>query len=137
MDGMVKVLVDVKICIILLLSLLLPSSATTFHSVGSALVPLVCCCMPLWFRFQQCLRRYYDTRSRWPHLLNALKYAVAHSVVIVSVFHPSFSDHHAARWELFRYCWLGSTIASSLYTFVWDVTQDWGMGGWEGKGEEG
>ena len=128
LTSMVKVLVDVEYSIALLLSLFLPAHATTFKSFATFLLPFVSC-LPLWFRFQQCLRRYYDTRSRWPHLVNALKYAVAHSVVIISVFHPSFSDHHSARWELFRSCWLLSTIASSVYTMVWDVTQDWGLGG--------
>ena len=127
LTSMVKVLVDVEYSIALLLSLFVPAHATTFKSLATFLLPFVTC-LPLWFRFQQCLRRYYDTRSRWPHLMNALKYAVAHSVVIVSVFHPAFSDHHSARWELFRSCWLASTIASSVYTMVWDVTQDWGLG---------
>ena len=128
LTSMVKVLVDVEYSIALLLSLFVPAHAGTFRSVATFLLPFVSC-LPLWFRFQQCLKRYYDTRSRWPHLMNALKYAVAHSVVIVSAFHPSFTDHHSARWELFRSCWLVSTVASSLYTTAWDVTQDWGLGG--------
>ena len=128
LTSMVKVLVDVEYSIALLLSLFMPTHAATLKSFATFFLPFVSC-LPLWFRFQQCLRRYYDTRNRWPHLMNALKYAVAHSVVIVSVFHPSFSDHHSARWELFRSCWLASTIASSVYTMVWDVTQDWGLGG--------
>ena len=126
LTSMVKLLVDVEFSVVLFLSLLLPSSTAALQSVGASLIPFVSCA-PLWFRFQQCLRRYYDTRQRWPHILNALKYAVAHSVVIVSVFHPAFSDHHSQQWALFRYTWLASTIASSLYTFVWDVTQDWGL----------
>ena len=126
LTSMVKVLVDVEYSCLLVLSLLLPSHAAALSSVAASLLPFVCCA-PLWFRFMQCLRKYYDTRQRWPHLLNALKYAVAHSVVIVSVFHPAFSDHRLNTWETFRYCWLASTVASSLYTFVWDVTQDWGL----------
>ena len=126
LTSMVKVLVDVEYSCLLVLSLLLPSHATALSSVAASLLPFVCCA-PLWFRFMQCLRKYYDSRQRSPHLLNALKYAVAHSVVIVSVFHPAFSDHRTNTWEAFRYCWLASTVASSLYTFVWDITQDWGL----------
>ncbi len=36
------------------------------------LVPLLCL-LPLWIRFQQCLRRFLDTGTRFPNLLNALK----------------------------------------------------------------
>ena len=39
--------------------------------------------LPLWFRFQQCLKRYYETDKRFPNLWNALKYALSHSVVIL------------------------------------------------------
>ena len=35
-------------------------------------VPVVCL-LPLWWRFAQCLRKYYDTGLRWPHAYNALK----------------------------------------------------------------
>jgi hypothetical protein len=36
------------------------------------LIPLICLA-PLWIRFNQCLRRYMDTRERWPNLPNAFK----------------------------------------------------------------
>ena len=126
LTSMVKVLVDVEFSCLLIVALLLPSQQATVTGTASMLIPFISVA-PLWFRFMQCLRRYYDTKQRWPHLLNALKYAVAHSVVIVSVFHPAFSDHHSSKWETFRLCWLLSTVASSLYTFAWDLTQDWGL----------
>ena len=46
--------------------------------------------LPLWWRFQQCMRRYHDTGDRWPHLANAGKYFLTHSVVIAGAFHPTF-----------------------------------------------
>ncbi|KAG5178815.1 EXS family-domain-containing protein [Tribonema minus] len=55
---------------------------------GSVLVPALCI-LPLWLRFQQCLKRYHDTGKRFPNLANAL---------------------------------------NSLYSFWWDVRQDWGLG---------
>jgi EXS family len=39
---------------------------------SSVLVPALCI-LPLWLRFQQCLRRYHDTGRRMPNLANALK----------------------------------------------------------------
>lgn len=126
LTSMVKILVDIEASVVVLLSMVIPYNARSYAATGSMLVPLICC-LPLWFRLMQCLRRYYDTKDRWPHFANAMKYAVSHSVVIVSVFHPAFSDHHQSRWALFRLVWLASTIASTLYTFVWDVTMDWGL----------
>lgn len=40
--------------------------------------------LPAWFRFAQCLRRYRDTKERFPHLANALKYATSFFVIIFS-----------------------------------------------------
>ena len=45
--------------------------------------PLVAC-LPAWFRFAQCLRRYKDTRQAFPHLVNAGKYSTAFFVVAFS-----------------------------------------------------
>ena len=39
-------------------------------------------CLPAWFRFAQCLRRYRDTREAFPHLVNAGKYSTTFMVVI-------------------------------------------------------
>ncbi|KNC71706.1 hypothetical protein SARC_15753, partial [Sphaeroforma arctica JP610] len=33
--------------------------------------------LPAWFRFAQCLRRYFDTGSAYPHLVNAGKYTAS------------------------------------------------------------
>ncbi len=37
--------------------------------------------LPAWFRFAQCLRRYYDTRQAFPHLVNAGKYSTTFFVI--------------------------------------------------------
>lgn len=47
------------------------------------LIPLICL-TPLWIRFNQCLRRYVDTRERWPHLANAFKVCHFHGMIIRS-----------------------------------------------------
>ena len=52
-------------------------------SVTYVLRPLVAV-LPAWFRFAQCLRRYYDTRSAFPHLVNAGKYSTSFFVVFFS-----------------------------------------------------
>ena len=55
-------------------------------------IPLICL-MPLWIRFNQCLRRYLDTGKRMPHLANAFKYAMSQSVTLFGVFHPLYLMH--------------------------------------------
>lgn len=84
--------------------------------------------LPLWFRFHQCLNRYYQTGNRFPNLPNALKYAISHTVVIVSSFHPSYSHYdNSQEWDSYRFIWLSSILVSTLYVFSWDVLMDWGL----------
>ena len=40
--------------------------------------------LPAWWRFAQCMRRYYDTKEANPHLINAGKYSTSFFVVVFS-----------------------------------------------------
>ncbi len=53
------------------------------HSVVYGIRPLVAV-LPAWWRFAQCLRRYYDSRKPVPHLINAGKYSTSFFVVFFS-----------------------------------------------------
>ena len=53
-------------------------SCNTYAYYARAIVA----CLPAWFRFAQCLRRYRDTRQAFPHLVNAGKYSTTFFVVI-------------------------------------------------------
>jgi len=107
-------------------------------------IPMICL-FPLWLRFNQCLRRYLDTGKRVPNLPNAFKYAMSQTVTLFGTFHPLYlmnnggmsnsSDGSEASGEslrrrsnLFQVFWMGLFIASSLYSFFWDVYMDWGLG---------
>jgi len=92
-------------------------------------IPLVCA-LPLWFRFQQCMNRYYERRRRFPDVANAVKYALAEVTVVMAAFHPFFGTHEIgseAAWNAFRVFWILLCVSSSLYSFWWDVVMDWGM----------
>ena len=52
-------------------------------SIFYGLRPLVAI-LPAWWRFAQCLRRYYNSRQAFPHLVNAGKYSTSFVVVIFS-----------------------------------------------------
>ena len=89
------------------------------------IIPLLSA-LPLWFRFCQCLRRYIDTRKRWPHLVNAGKYALSHSVVLFGAFHHTLQDSKAG--DTYRVYWIISLVISTLYSYLWDIFMDFGIG---------
>ena len=101
-----------------------PWSKTTWYS--KLLIPLITL-LPLWFRFNQCLRRYMDTRQRLPHLANAFKYALSMTVTLFGAFHPLYMNNRGES-SVFQIFWSFVFVASSLYSFTWDVYMDWGLG---------
>lgn len=44
-------------------------------------------CLPAWFRFAQCLRRYRDTKLAFPHAVNAGKYSTTFFVAIFATIY--------------------------------------------------
>jgi len=96
----------------------------------NVLMPLICL-LPLLFRFNQCLRKYMDTGKRFPHLANAAKYALSQTVTLFGAFHPLYLMHKNPNhngMNLFQVFWMFVFVASSLYSFTWDVLMDWGLG---------
>lgn len=86
-------------------------------------------CIPAWIRFTQCLRRYRDTRNKFPHLANALKYATFFFDTIALSLRYGFSkryNHH--DWENpYFYLWVFVRIISTCYKLGWDLKMDWGF----------
>ena len=83
--------------------------------------------LPLWWRVLQCLRRYTETRNRFPHLANAIKYAVALCLVLFGAFHPEVSTLNNGV-DFYQMVYIFTFFISTLYTFSWDVFMDWGLG---------
>ncbi|EGG10296.1 uncharacterized protein MELLADRAFT_115571 [Melampsora larici-populina 98AG31] len=106
------------------------------------MVPLITS-LPYAFRLRQCLAEYYSRTSPNPRrsLLNALKYATAFPMIGLSVFmvnSPASDDAPELDQESSRSMkpsmtsipasyqfWLLSILINSLYSFWWDVTNDW------------
>jgi len=82
-------------------------------------------CMPAWFRFAQCLRRYRDTKEAFPHLVNAGKYSTTFFVVTFSTLDSAYRTE--SEKSPFFYLYILSAITSSCYTYVWDIKMDWGF----------
>jgi hypothetical protein len=108
-----------------------PSAADRFTSclyspIFKRLVVPLLSALPLWLRLMQCLRKYMETKKRWPFLGNALKYGLSHSIVLFSVMHAAIQDVHysSTSKNIFYLCF----IISTLYAFFWDVAMDWNLG---------
>jgi hypothetical protein len=98
-------------------------------------------CLPFWFRFLQCLRRYYDMRM-YRDLLNAGKYMLSIGLVIFATLHSALEPQD--DWGPFRVIWIINAVAATLSAFLWDVLlvtkrglcvcgrneseKDWGIG---------
>eukprot|EP00055_Hartaetosiga_balthica_P005341 m.15515 g.15515 ORF g.15515 m.15515 type:complete len:800 (+) comp4487_c1_seq1:32-2431(+) len=99
-------------------------------SSRTAIRPLIAC-LPAWWRFGQCMRRYMQTKSK-RHLANAGKYATSLLVVITSTALSLHKEHHGGGfenpegWVLFSF-WLIALIMNTSATMYWDFFQDWSV----------
>eukprot|EP01124_Arcella_intermedia_P010506 TRINITY_DN17014_c0_g1_i1.p1 TRINITY_DN17014_c0_g1~~TRINITY_DN17014_c0_g1_i1.p1 ORF type:complete len:722 (-),score=93.53 TRINITY_DN17014_c0_g1_i1:72-2237(-) len=84
--------------------------------------------LPYWWRFMQCFNKYYHTRNAFPHLVNAGKYFSGLVVVGFQVAHalgdPSAESNVFTTLQIF---FVVSRIINALYSWIWDVTMDWGL----------
>ncbi|KAG0254833.1 protein-ER retention protein [Actinomortierella ambigua] len=108
-------------------------SGSTESCYNSPLVPIMTS-VPYFIRLRQCLTEYKDSHYKIKrHLMNALKYASAFPVILISHLQKSakaaalegasnqsmFSDN-----ALFR-LWLLFVALNSFYSFYWDIKHDW------------
>jgi len=85
-------------------------------------------CLPAWFRFAQCLRRYRDTKEAFPHLVNAGKYSSTFLVVLFKTLSSAYSDEYEDQLDNpYLYLWVLASVVSSLYAYIWDIKMDWGL----------
>lgn len=79
--------------------------------------------LPAWFRLAQCLRRFRDTKEKFPHLANAGKYSTTFFVIIFSNLYYNTQS----EVNLYFYFWIMALFVSSIYAYIWDVKMDWGL----------
>ncbi|OQR96034.1 hypothetical protein ACHHYP_17193 [Achlya hypogyna] len=103
----------------------LPSTCATNFYYTHVAVPLICA-VPVWWRFLQSLRRCYELSKWFPGLPNALKYAFAQLVILFGLFHSFYSP--LAPSNSLQIVWVCLFVLSSLYSWLWDVVMDWGLG---------
>lgn len=95
----------------------------------SIIIPLITMA-PLVIRFNQCLRKFWDSGDRFPHLANASKYTLSSLVTLFGIFHPLYLEFNTGSdvKNFYQIFWTFIFIASSIYSFAWDVYMDWGLG---------
>ena len=64
---------------------------------GSLIIRPIVNCLPAWFRFAQCVRRYRDSKEAFPHLWNAAKYSTTFLVVIA----VTLRSHNEGKLQTF------------------------------------
>ncbi|PPQ68418.1 hypothetical protein CVT24_004839 [Panaeolus cyanescens] len=117
-------------------SILIPPSVEGW---GAVVLPVIMS-LPFFLRFRQCIIEYNSTLndSRKP-LFNAIKYATSFPVIFLSAAQRTVDSDlikekgrilAGQKWHgehpLFR-LWILATVVNSLYSFWWDVSQDWGL----------
>ncbi|KAH8591511.1 signal transduction protein-like protein Syg1 [Bisporella sp. PMI_857] len=77
--------------------------------------------LPGIWRALQCIRRYYDTRNIFPHLVNCGKYGMTIMFgVTLSLYRIQRSNSMLALFTTF------ATI-NSIYCIIWDLFMDWSL----------
>lgn len=113
---------------------------TWWNGKGSVAVPLLIS-LPYAIRFRQCLSEYCTSpaiASQHPSgvkekskrsLYNAAKYASAFPVIWLSAWYEADKkpDSHDGEWVTRYTLWLAAVCVNSIYSFWWDVTNDWGL----------
>ncbi|KAI3649667.1 hypothetical protein MP228_005299 [Amoeboaphelidium protococcarum] len=90
-------------------------------NIGAAAFSPAINLLPSWIRFLQCLRRWYDTRLAFPHLVNGGKYFVAMLTGWLSMI------YNQNRTTATLTIWIISTILTTCYAYNWDILMDWGF----------
>jgi hypothetical protein len=70
-----------------------------------------------------------DTKNKFPHLANALKYATffIDTIALVLKYHYS-ANYNDRDWQNpFFYIWLVVRLTTTSYKLWWDYKMDWGF----------
>ncbi len=80
--------------------------------------------LPFWFRFLQCLRRFYDLRVP-RDLVNAGKYMLSMLLVLFATLHTALDS---SDWGPFHIVWVLCAACAAFGSFLWDILMDFGIG---------
>lgn len=78
--------------------------------------------LPGIWRALQCIRRYWDTGNKFPHLLNCGKY------MATILFYVTLSVYRIDQRTSTRIVFIVFAIINGIYTSFWDIYYDWSLG---------
>lgn len=90
------------------------------NSTHSRLLGFLSTVPGIW-RALQCLRRYYDTRNAFPHLVNCGKYT------FTILFYMSLSLYRIDRVDSLKALFITFATINSIYCSIWDLAMDWSL----------
>jgi len=77
--------------------------------------------LPFYWRFMQCLRKYKENgRQIFPHLLNAGKYLSSVLIGVLNLVQLLFKIMSIKMYVTLY-------IVTTLYSYIWDISVDWGL----------
>lgn len=113
----------------------LATQATEFCEHQLKLGWAVMAIFPNWVKMMQSVRGAVDAATpdrRKRGWLNALKYAIAIAVSVISTINAvsgiSVLDVLRGNAHPLAYTWLGVAVIATVYKFVWDLLVDWEIG---------
>eukprot|EP01083_Nonionella_stella_P043779 118156_1 len=135
LTSLSKVFVDIYLsgCLIILHDYF---GSTCTHSNVTHWIKPILICSPYWFRFMQCLNRYYVTGQRALNGFNALKYGLSLSVTLMGSVNsryskPDFDGNDDNNWDTGRIIWMCLSLLSAFYLIFWDIKMDWNLCPWK------
>ena len=85
--------------------------------------------LPYWWRFAQCLRKYYDS-GQTLQLWNALKYftcLVSPAILYFVTKKPGSPAGFSYQTDPIFWAYLTAKTIQTTYCFIWDIYIDWGL----------
>ncbi|GAD98532.1 signal transduction protein Syg1 [Paecilomyces variotii No. 5] len=77
--------------------------------------------LPSIWRGLQCLRRYRDSRSAFPHLANFAKYTCG------ILYYMTLSLYRIHKYTRYQALFITFAFVNAIYTSVWDIAMDWSL----------
>ncbi|KAG7202378.1 hypothetical protein KM043_018697 [Ampulex compressa] len=130
LNSMVTILLDFHflVCFYITNGNWLEAGNTTQCMSGSFIIRSIVSCLPAWFRFAQCVRRYKDSKEAFPHLANAGKYSTTFLVATTNALYIYHAVEYKNKWENpWMWLWVASCLFNSIYSYTWDLKMDWGL----------
>ncbi|KAJ5108573.1 hypothetical protein N7456_005248 [Penicillium angulare] len=84
-------------------------------------------CLPSTMRAFQCIRRYWDSKKPYPHLLNMVKY------ICGILYYATLSMYRIDRQTSYKASFIFFAAMNACFTSFWDVVFDWSLGNFYNK----